>query len=209
MQELSELENNSNKYLELEKQLIELKDLIELAHNEKDEDVISSCKLDLDIIYLKLESIEFKSKKNKEYSYQGGVYVGDWVNGKPSGQGKIYEYTSGTKIKNGNTYEGSWLNSKRHGNGKLVMHKWDIDMAYVKVRFIGKGRSILLLNSECIYEGNWVDDKASGVGKFIWKNGDVFEGNFANNIMFDGKITYKNGKIEFGKFGNRGKWRKK
>ena len=57
MQELSELEGNSNKFLVLEKQLIELKDLIDLAYNENDEDVISSCKLDLDAIFLKLESM--------------------------------------------------------------------------------------------------------------------------------------------------------
>ena len=89
MQKLSELENNSNKFLDLEKQLIELKELIDLAYNENDQDVISLCKLDLDAIYLKLESIEFKLQFNGDtdikncyieiHAGAGGTESQDWA----------------------------------------------------------------------------------------------------------------------------------
>ena len=32
------------------------------------------------------------------------------------------------------------------------------------------------------YDGDWEDDERRGQGKIVWKNGDSFEGSFANNV---------------------------
>ena len=89
MQELSELESNSNKFIELEKQIVELSDLINLAYDESDTEVISTCRIDLDAVYLNLESIEFKLQFNDKtdvkncyieiHAGAGGTESQDWA----------------------------------------------------------------------------------------------------------------------------------
>jgi hypothetical protein len=47
--------------------------------------------------------------------YYGGVYEGNWKNGKRHGKGK-YTYAGGV------VYEGNWENNMGHGKGKLVTY---------------------------------------------------------------------------------------
>ena len=49
---------------------------------------------------------------------------------------------------------------------------------------IFKGYGTYNLNSKGDkYVGNFKEDKFSGNGKYIWKNGDVYDGNFARGLM--------------------------
>ena len=77
------------------------------------------------------------------YTYKGGSkYVGDWINGKQEGQGRMEYVISGQEnpsvyigewkdgkrdgkgvyyYSNGNVYDGSWKENLRHGIGRLVL----------------------------------------------------------------------------------------
>lgn len=49
----------------------------------------------------------------------GNKYIGEWKNGKKSGQGvMIYE--------NGDLYDGGWKQGKRNGQGTLTLKNGDI-----------------------------------------------------------------------------------
>ena len=47
-----------------------------------------------------------------KYTKNGGIYEGDWKNGKANGFG-IYLYSDGSR------YEGHWKNHMKHGKGEL------------------------------------------------------------------------------------------
>merc|ERR1740124_1882960 len=59
-----------------------------------------------------------------KYSWaDGGVYEGDWKDGKMHGKGK-YSYA------NGGVYEGDWKDGKMHGKGKYSFANGDVYEGY-------------------------------------------------------------------------------
>eukprot|EP01090_Pellita_catalonica_P018096 TRINITY_DN569_c0_g1_i1.p1 TRINITY_DN569_c0_g1~~TRINITY_DN569_c0_g1_i1.p1 ORF type:complete len:722 (-),score=101.82 TRINITY_DN569_c0_g1_i1:57-2222(-) len=114
----------------------------------------------------------------------GDKYIGNYVDGHPSGTGKyifesgaeyngemvkgefhgygVYQDAAGTTI-----YEGDFQNGKRHGNGKLTTPRW-------------------------FYQGTFRDNKMEGTGRYTYSNGDVFQGGFlANKPHGKGQYLYK------------------
>jgi hypothetical protein len=84
----------------------------------------------------------------------GAKYVGDWVDGKTTGEflnnkfhGKGTVYWA-----NGNKYVGDWVNNKQTGKGTC---------------FYADGDK---------YVGDWLDDKRHGKGTFFYTDGDKVEG---------------------------------
>jgi len=84
-------------------------------------------------------------------SAAGSKYVGEWMNGKPHGQG-TYTWTDGhTK------YIGQWKDDKRHGQGILV---W---------------------LSGAIYVGEFQNDNKHGQGIYTWPDGDNYVGEWKDD----------------------------
>ncbi len=89
MRSLSELEGNSNKIREYEKQYNEILDLFELAKLEKNEEVIASCHIEITDLLFELESEEFKLQFNGKadnkncyieiHAGAGGTESQDWA----------------------------------------------------------------------------------------------------------------------------------
>ena len=98
----------------------------------------------------------------KEIAVDGGIYVGEWKDGKRNGKGKIvYDADSPRDY-----YEGDWANDKCHGNGRCVYKQGlAVDEVYGPMDY---------------YEGNWQDDDYSGKGKLTFENGAWYDGDWVN-----------------------------
>ena len=95
-----------------------------------------------------------------------------------TGNGTLYA-ADGRKI-----YEGEWKNGLYHGRGTLYnLNPKQIDNSY----------DIKIFNIEektwLKYEGDFVEEKWNGIGKLYFTNGDMFYGEFKNN-MLNGKGTF-------------------
>jgi hypothetical protein len=125
----------------------------------------------------------------------GEVYLGDWQNDLPHGQGKLIsqkgtydgEWVAGKKHgkgsitwQNGDKYDGTWENDLMHGYGKYTF----VDGSYYDGQWnLGKrhGRGVFVFFNGARYEGDWVADKRQGFGKFVDYNGDTYEGQWLDN----------------------------
>ena len=105
----------------------------------------------------------------------------------------------------------SWI--KREGKVRITYPNGDIFEGFVDQQKLkqGKGTYIWLGSSPddeeskveiSRYEGNFVDGRREGVGLMRFKNGDVYEGEFLNNLMHgEGSYTYaKSNDIYSGSF---------
>ena len=80
------------------------------------------------------------------YSNGNILYEGDFINGKPEGNGKfIYE--------NGNYYIGQFKNCLRNGKGILFYSNGNIK-----------------------YDDDWINGKKEGNGKYIYEDGEYYIG---------------------------------
>jgi hypothetical protein len=99
----------------------------------------------------------------------GNKYIGEWVNGKPQGEG-VYTWPDGSK------YVGQWYEGKRHGCGvqtnpnKKVMYDatWKDDMTH------GEG-------VRKTYSGDFEDGKRHGSGTFTWPDSSKYVGQWRDN----------------------------
>ena len=110
------------------------------------------------------------------YTYaSGNIYVGNWVNDRRHGQGKMTYKESG-KVEEGEWEDGEFI------QGSCTWNKgtWKGD----------------------VYEGSFEQFKRHGHGTYTWKNGDIYVGNWVNNRrQGQGKMTYKeSGKVEEGEW---------
>lgn len=110
----------------------------------------------------------------------GRVYVGQVVNGKRHGIGKL-------TWPSGSTYEGDWRDDKQNGKGKYT---WGKD-----TKWAGD-----------VYEGDFVDGKMHGKGQYTWGQssqwaGDVYVGDWLNDGRTGtGTYTYADGRVESGRW---------
>ena len=89
MQQLSELEGNFKKISEFENRYSDIKELFELAVIENDHEVLNSCKVEIQELFLRLEDEEFKLQFNGKaddkscyleiHAGAGGTESQDWA----------------------------------------------------------------------------------------------------------------------------------
>ena len=169
----------------------------------------------------------------KELMLDEGRYVGDIVNGKPHGKGKLF-YKEDDKY-NRVSYEGDWVNGERSGNGTLI---WKSGEKYTgnwknnnrdgygtdyypngKIWYKGewkngkrdgKGVNYYQTNDKYnreYYEGNWVNGERSGNGTLIWKSGSKYVGEWKNGkIDGYGTYYYSNNDIKYKGDWKNNKW---
>ena len=133
----------------------------------------------------------------------GDIYEGDYINGVYTGKGKY------TWKESGDIYEGDFINAVRTGKGKYTWKEsGDIyEGDFINADMTGKAKYTYKISGD-VYEGDFVNLDFTGKGKYTWKNGDVFEGAFNNDVKGKGRMYFESkGKIEFGKFKKNGKWK--
>ena len=117
------------------------------------------------------------TKKNGTLSLDEGKYVGEILNGKPHGHGKMSYNANDSKKRV--SFDGEWLSGVRV-KGKLV---WK-DGMWFDGEMNEKGRNgygTMLYSDGTKYAGNWVDDKPNGYGVKYDSNGKVvYKGMFKN-----------------------------
>lgn len=156
-----------------------------------------------------------------DFTYNDGIYSGEWENGKQSGHGTV-EFT------NGDVYEGKWQDGKRNGQGTLTYADGD---EYNRVSYEGEwkddkkdgqatekyasgdvyegefnddfrhGQGTYTFANGNVYEGEWKDGKRCGQGTLKWSDGTVYEGEWENNkCNGQGTMTYADGAVYEGEF---------
>lgn len=123
-------------------------------------------------------------------------YVGEIVNGKPNGRGKI-SFPKGS-------YEGDIVDGNFHGKGKFIWPTGTIyegDFYYGDLtgkgtllyatgeKYVGDvfkgtkhGKGLYTTLDGIQYEGEFRNDKRNGFGKFSTPNGEIYQGNFVDNF---------------------------
>jgi hypothetical protein len=126
---------------------------------------------------------------------KGNKYVGDIINNRLHGKGKLTTKSV--------QYSGEFKNNKMDGMGKILFnngHKYEGEFRDNEI--YGKGK--FTWQNGDVYEGIMANGKMNGYGKYTYaSNGQIYEGQFVNGVKRgDGKITYPSGKIYEGKFVN-------
>ena len=114
----------------------------------------------------------------------GDKYVGEWKDGKYSGQGT---YTFGHSSEwAGDKYVGEYKNGKRHGQGTFTfasgnkyVGEWKDD------KYNGQGTYTFASGNK--YVGEWKDDKYNGQGTYTYADGTIESG-----IWEDDELLYAN-----------------
>ncbi len=121
-------------------------------------------------------------KGTKEFS-NGGIYTGQFVNGKRHGQGS-------QKWPNGDSYNGAWANGKTNGMGTYT---WANGDSYTGMTRDGKayGQGTKKFANGDSYTGAWADDRYNGYRvERLNDNQDVYEGQFKDGERHGrGKLT--------------------
>ncbi len=81
----------------------------------------------------------------------GAIYVGEWRNDKPSGQG-TYTWPSGAR------YVGEWRDDKRHGQGTLTSPGLKFVGEWRDDRLHGRG-SMYYPDGRILQQGVWIDGR--------------------------------------------------
>lgn len=109
----------------------------------------------------------------------GHRYEGNWARNKKHGWGTFF-------YRHGDTYQGEWWEDHRHGKGKFTWNPgtslqesydgvWDMDRRH--------GLGLYTYADGTIYEGDWMDGTREGIGEFRWPNGDVYRGQFEQEMQ--------------------------
>ncbi|TYZ59143.1 hypothetical protein PybrP1_000068 [[Pythium] brassicae (nom. inval.)] len=109
----------------------------------------------------------------------GHRYEGRWERNKKHGVGSFV-------YRNGDVYKGEWVMDHRHGHGRFMWNPgtplqesydgaWDQDRRH--------GRGTYCYTDGTSYDGEWVYGKREGSAVFRWPNGDVYDGQFANEMQ--------------------------
>ena len=108
---------------------------------------------------------------------EGGVYDGEWKDGKIDGVGTLY-YASGDIA-----YHGQWKNEQFHGRGLIYNDEPNHENLFDFSNFD-------TLNEHWIkYEGQFREDSKDGLGTLYLTNGNKFFGIFRDDKVH-GKGTY-------------------
>lgn len=133
----------------------------------------------------------------------GESYEGTWVNDVQSGDGKMVWPGLGI-------YTGQFQNGKRQGHGIFTWTYDGALVTGQPVSFdgeweddhIGSSGTMVFANLG-IYEGEFSKGSRSGQGTFTWDNGDQYFGTWAKDqISGEGILTLKDGSLLEGQFNN-------
>jgi len=148
-----------------------------------------------------------------KFTFGYAVYTGQFKNELPDGKGTM-DYGEGEK------YTGNFIKGKENGFGVLT-HKNGLqeEVEYSNGNIVRKQTVIVLggnikvegcTQGDCIngfgivdftsgnhYEGNFVNGTRQGKGRFVFAEGNVFEGEFADNLPVQGTYTYKKERTSF------------
>jgi hypothetical protein len=121
----------------------------------------------------------------------GNTFDGEWYNGLISGHGRM-------TYANGDTYVGEWENNVRHGMGTYTWADGRIYVGeYINDMRHGEGIFTDWVDISTGFRGTYVgeskNDKFEGQGVFTFDNGDKFEGNFKEDVAWNGTYTRSNG----------------
>lgn len=82
--------------------------------------------------------------------------------------------------RNGDSYSGEFRNSKAHGRGTFNYNLTDTEFADSCQNSQFRSR---LIRAQSNYTGQFSNSSISGYGRLIFPNGDVYSGDFVNNII--------------------------
>lgn len=118
-----------------------------------------------------------------EMQLSGLIYKGELKDGKPNGQGKLYDNAQ-TYV-----YEGGFKDGLFEGQGKIYNNNiLIVDGTYSNNKLNGMGK-VYDHKGNLQYEGQFVDDLKSGNGTLYAKD-STYTGQFSNDLP-NGKGTYK------------------
>ena len=139
---------------------------------------------------------DIKPKNTVEYkriNYSNGYYIGDVLNNKRHGKGKM-------TYNDGDYENGDWRNDNFiSGSCKITYNNDDYYIGqYSNGNINGNGE--YYYNNGDYYVGDFYCGKRHGKGKYNFKNGDYENGTFESDDFIEGKkkITYINGEYEGG-----------
>ncbi len=120
-------------------------------------------------------------------------YAGGWKGGKIHGKGKLTQA-------NGDVYEGDFKEGRMEGNGTYTYLTGEkqtgefVDGICVAGTGYLRGTWFPAKEIFSSFTGTWKKGEIKGRGKYAFGNGDVFEGEFSNNILEgDGSFTDRHG----------------
>ena len=130
---------------------------------------------------------DFTGKGTCTYS-NGETYEGEWKDGVFSGRGTL-------KFPNGERYEGNWSNGLQEGKGIYYYQNGEKYEGNWKEGNISGFGDLLKANNVIIYTGYWKNNRYDGEGKLFSSAIEVYEGQFRNGEFNKGKLTvsYNNG----------------
>jgi len=142
-------------------------------------------------------------KEDPEFDGASTMYIGDFVNFKREGKGKIMSWQDGDTEKDAPfvTYEGDMHEDMMQGNGKLTFKDGRVYVGeFVNNEMEGQGE--FRWPDGRYYIGEYRNNKKHGRGKFRWKNGDIYDGYFVNGKQegFGEQYTAKDGITRKGYF---------
>ncbi|ANS03893.1 hypothetical protein [uncultured Mediterranean phage uvDeep-CGR2-AD3-C191] len=120
------------------------------------------------------------------YTYNNGKYVGEYRNGKRTGQG-TYTFASGSK------YVGEWRNGQEHGQGTYTFANGDKYVGeFRNAKKHGQGTAYYLADNKFKgnkYVGEYRNGKEHGQGTKTYASGSKYVGELRNDT-FHGQGTY-------------------
>jgi hypothetical protein len=130
---------------------------------------------------------DFNGKGTCTYS-NGETYEGEWKDGVFSGKGTL-------SYPNGEKYEGNWSNGLQEGKGKYYYQNGEKYEGNWKEGNISGFGDLLKANNVIIYTGYWKNNLYDGEGKLFTAAVEIYEGQFRNGEFIKGKLTvsYNNG----------------
>lgn len=131
-----------------------------------------------------------------KYDFGFAIYEGNFVSGKPNGQGTM-DYGGGEK------FVGNFKDGQEDGDGKLFKKNIPLDVTYVNGKVKVRQEQTIIGGNTPVVKGCLQGDCYNGFGIIKYDSGNSFEGIFKYGFIGDsGKFTYKNGDYFEGKFEN-------
>ena len=135
------------------------------------------------------------------YTTSDGIYIGNYVNKKRNGKGKLI-------LADQSYYEGNFKDGVFNGSGYYRTRNYTYKGQFIAGKKSGKGK-LENLTTKSIYEGEFKNDMKEGYGIEKFNDGSVYKGYYSqdmkqgqgiltlkkekNNSIFEGE--FKNGKI--------------
>mmetsp|Transcript_17541 Transcript_17541/g.66754 ORF Transcript_17541/g.66754 Transcript_17541/m.66754 type:complete len:1361 (-) Transcript_17541:88-4170(-) len=153
-------------------------------------------------------------------SFDDGVYIGPFIDGKRHGKGEFVWRATGMQ------YIGFWFKDRMHGNGTLVsgdgcwvyegqfddgersgqgQYSFQGHESYVGAfkKGLYHGRGVLHVGQNYAYDGEWSEGVKSGLGKESTANGEQYTGEFAEDFRNGtGDCQYSDGSVYSGSWSN-------